>query len=204
LIPEESVGVVNPQPTEGNVVILSPSRRGRPRKDSVRRRRARSKPDVSVELAKVKQPKSNVGRKIYETDEQLAAFNYYLSLGPERSVERVATHLGVPARTVKYWAQTRKWTERVREYESKSKEERFKERAIELLNLFLETFTQVEDGGRLTLVANDKATIEKFKLCIEAFKRLRDDTREEKSAERDDGGGGNGKNQVMVNVVIKK
>ena len=51
----------------------------------------------------------------------MRAFEHYYGLGEQRSYERVATELGVAPSTVKLWARSFGWRERLRRARSRSR-----------------------------------------------------------------------------------
>jgi hypothetical protein len=72
------------------------------------------------------------------------------------------------------------------ELESRSKETTFRELAMDTLNLVLNSLLKKDrKTGALVLANTEKATVDKLKMCIDSFKRLRDDSREQ--ADHDDG-----------------
>jgi hypothetical protein len=71
----------------------------------------------------------------------------------------------------------------------------------------LDSLAKQDDQGKMVLTSTEKVTVEKFKMCVEAFKRLRDDAREgdpESGDGNSDGFPKGRKSGVMLNVTIIK
>jgi hypothetical protein len=145
-----------------------------------------------------------------EKEHHKQALAFYYSLGKDRTLAKVAEVFGVKESLVLNWSSAFGWKDRVAELENRSKEEEFKEKAMELLNLVLDSMSKrEEETGKLILTSAEKVTVEKLKLCVDAFKRLRDDSREgepESGPENNDSGSRKAgpPKGVRVNVIIKK
>ncbi len=165
----------------------------------VTRKRDSRRPGISVEK-KGKRPK--------ERERHREAFALYFALGPERTLGAVAREIGVKESLVQNWSSGFGWKERILELESRSQEETFKEKAIAILNLILDSLAKRDQNGRLVLVSSERAAVEKLKLAVDSFKRIREDTREDEDHQKsmEPGGqvGSRGPRGVMVNVIIKK
>jgi len=109
-----------------------------------------------------------------EKEHHKQALAFYYSLGKYRTLARVAEVFGVKESLVLNWSSVFGWKERVADLENRSKEDEFKEKAMELLNLVLDSMSKrEEETGKLILTSSEKVTVEKLKLCVDAFKRLR-------------------------------
>ncbi len=148
------------------------------------------------------------GKRLMEREKHREAFALYYALGPERTLGAVAREMGIKESLVQNWSSAFGWKERILELESRSQEEIFKEKAIAILNLILDSLAKRDQAGRLVLVSSERAAVEKLKLAVDSFKRLREDTREEEDHQKstEPGGqlGSRGPRGVMVNVIIKK
>ena len=143
-----------------------------------------------------------------ERDRHREAFALYYALGPETTLGRVARGMGIKESLVQNWSSGFGWKERILELESRSQGEIFKEKAIAILNLILDSLAKRDQTGRLALVSSERAEVEKLKHAIDSFKRLREDAREDEDHQKsmEPGGqvGSRGPRGVMVNVIIKK
>ena len=115
------------------------------------------------------------------------AFAFYFALGPTRTLAKVAQEFKLKEATSLSWSAAFGWKERILDLENRSKESEFKEKAMDLLLLTMDSLVKRnKNTGILSLTNNKKATVEKLKMSIDSFKRLRDDARED----RDSGGEG--------------
>jgi hypothetical protein len=159
-------------------------------------------PEVIEPAVSGKKKRNRIEREIHHR-----AFAFYFALGPSRTLAKVAAEFKLKEATILNWSSTFGWKERVIELESRSKETTFRELAMDTLNLVLKSLLKKDrKTGTLVLANTEKATVEKLKMCIDSFKRLRDDTREE--ADHEDGdyperGTGRKTPGVMVNVIFK-
>ena len=136
------------------------------------------------------------------------AFAFYYALGQDRNLRKVAEEFKQKESTVLNWSATFEWQKKIQELEARSQEQIFKEKAISLLNLVLDSLTKRDEKGEVVLTSTEKVTVEKLKMAIDSFKRLRDDSREGEPGSGE-GSGGDGlhkgpKTAVQVNVTIIK
>jgi len=178
----------------------------------------RSRGGLKVMARKPKMEESGVAktegkrRKPYlvEHDPQKTALAYYFALGAGRSLSQVAKHFKKKLNLVQKWSSCLNWAGRIKALENRSVEETFKEKAISTLNLIMDSLTKKDKTGKLVLASSERTAVEKLKLAVDSFKRIREDTREteshQKEMDRGPGGGTSGKNRggFMVNVVIQK
>ena len=164
---------------------------------------------VSVEGKERKKPAR------IEKEHHKQAFAYYYALGDNRTLAKVAEEFKVKESLVLNWSSSFEWKKRIAELENRSQEDIFREKAMDLLNLLLDSMARHdEETGKMILTSSEKTTVEKLKLCVDAFKRLRDDAREgdpvDPSLDGEDGRPGRGPQNlaaqkgVMVNFIIKK
>jgi hypothetical protein len=157
------------------------------------------RPEMSVEKK---------GKRLTERERHREAFALYFALGPERTLGAVSRQMGIKESLVQNWSSGFGWKERILELESRSQEEIFKEKAIAILNLILDSLAKRDQTGRLALVSSERAAVEKLKHAVDSFKRLREDTREDEDHQKsmEPGGqvGSRSPRGVMVNVIIKK
>ena len=142
--------------------------------------------------------------KRFERDLHRQALAFYFGLGESRSLTLVAEKFQVKESRVISWSRTFNWKRRVQGLEGRSQEDEFKEKAMGLLVMLLDSFSkQDEKTGKMVLTSTEKSIVEKLKLAVDSFKRLRDDSREQEdhSNENDSGRGGKPPG-VMVNVFI--
>jgi hypothetical protein len=158
--------------------------------------------DVSVPATKRR------GRYLIERPVHKAALGYYLTLGPGRTLAQVAQHFKRKPSIINAWSASFKWTERIKVLESRSKETIFREKAMDLLVALLESFSAKDETGQMVLTAGEKSVVERLKLAVDAYTKLRSDAREGDPGSGDEAGRGDRKkgppNGVMVNVIIKK
>lgn len=136
-----------------------------------------------------------------------AAFAFYYSLGQDRTLERVAQEFGVKRSAVVVWSSNFHWKKRIREMSNRRMEDEFREKAMSLLLKLLDSFSAKDETGKMILTAGEKSIVERLKLTIDAFKRLRDDDREQSDYEDEEGSAkGPGRKKTppfMVNVIFK-
>lgn len=132
------------------------------------------------------------------------AFAHYFALGPTRTIKKVAEEFKLRESTVLVWSSVFSWKEKIIELESRSKESEFREKAMDLLLLTLDSLVKRnKKTGGLTLANKEKQTTEKLKMCIDSFKRLRDDSREDGENVKERGTGGV-RPMVQVNIIGKE
>lgn len=157
-----------------------------------------------IEQAPGKEKPGRIEREIHHR-----AFAFYFALGPTRTLAKVAQEFNLKDATALNWSATFGWKERLIELENRSKESEFREKAMDLLLLTMDSLVKRNKKTGVLILANtEKATVEKLKMAIDSFKRLRDDSRE---GEPSSGGGSGGdashrgpKTAVQVNVTIIK
>jgi len=120
------------------------------------------------------------------------AFDYYLSLGPERSYQAVSEKYGVAKRTVTRTAQQESWQERIQELETKARENASK-KSLETLEQMAERHLkqlrviQVKSLETLRALPLERAmdAVRALDLCMKQERSLRGDPadREELSTE---------------------
>jgi len=156
---------------------------------------------------------AKTGRKqrLQEHDFQKLVFTYYFGLGASRSLGQVAKHFKKKITLIQKWSSCFDWNGRIKVLENQSIEEAFKGKAICILNLILDSLTKKDKAGKLVLADSERTAVEKLKLAVDSFKRLREDTRETESHQREMergpvGHSTSGKNRVgvLVNVTIQK
>jgi hypothetical protein len=103
---------------------------------------------------------------------------------PKELLERLRAKWGIKETLVQNWSSGFGWKERILELESRSQEKIFKEKAIAILNLILDLLAKRDQTGRLVLVSSARAAVEKLKLSVDSFKRLREDTREDEGHQK--------------------
>lgn len=146
---------------------------------------------------------------LVEHEPQKIAFAHYFALGPGRSLSQVAQHFNRKLSLIQKWSSCYDWSGRIKALENRSVEEVFREKAIAILNLILDSIAQNDETGRLVLTSSERASVEKFKLAIDSFKHLRQDSREHEEHEKEmnsDGRStsGRGRGGTMVNVIIQR
>ncbi len=140
-----------------------------------------------------------------EKEHHKQAFAYYFSLGKDRTLAKVAEMYGVKESLVLNWSYSFEWKRRIVELENRPKEEQFKEKSMDLLILLLDSMVKWDgETGKMALTCTEKTTAEKIKLCIDAFKKLRDDSREDmpKDGENNEGGFRNPGPRKLPRVVV--
>jgi len=161
-----------------------------------------------VPAAVVPAPTKKKPKRI-ERELQKQALGFYYSLGDSRTLARVAQEFKVKESLVISWSSAFNWKKRVQEMENRSTEDEFKERAMGLLVTLLNSFSKRDEAtGEMVLTAGEKSIVERLKLAVDAFTKLRADSRDqEEHGDRDGSGRGPGKNGpprgVMVNVIFK-
>jgi hypothetical protein len=109
------------------------------------------RPEISVEKK---------GKRLIERERHREAFALYYALGPERTLGAVAKEIGVKESLIQNWSSGFGWKERILELESRSQEEIFKEKAIAILTLILDSLAKRDQTDRLVLVSSERAAVE--------------------------------------------
>ena len=141
-----------------------------------------------------------------EKDIHRQALAFYYALGPNRTLEKVAERFNVKQSLVEQWSSRFNWKDRIAALESRSKSDHFRDKISDLLLLLLDSLTKPDEkSGVPVLTSSAKTTAETVKLCVAAFKELRQDQREGEPGEDDFKGPGKSalKPGVMVNVIIR-
>lgn len=156
-------------------------------------------------------PKTGRKQRILEHDLQKLAFTYYFGLGASRSLGQIAQHFKKKLSLIQKWSSQFDWNGRIKALENRSTEELFKEKSIAILNMILDSLVKKDKAGKLVLASSERTAVEKLKLAVDSFKKIREDSRETESHQREmDRGPGSsgtsGKNRVgvLVNVTIQK
>jgi hypothetical protein len=139
-----------------------------------------------------------------ENEVHKRAFAFYYSLGPDRSLAKVAEMFMVHEGTVKNWSAVFGWKKRLEEQDSCSDLEIADRLNIKALRMKAESFFEpdpenpgkMKDSGRATMTA-----IKDHRSAVNAAKEIR---LREQEASRGPGEGARGPKGVMVNVIIKK
>ena len=149
-------------------------------------------------------------QRLQEHDLQKLVFSYYFGLGADRSLGQVASHFKKKITLIQKWSSCFDWDGRIKALENRSVEETFKEKAITILNMVLDSLTKKDKAGKLVLASSERTAVEKLKLAVDSFKRLREDSRDTethaKEMDRGPGGGTSGMNRggMLFNVIIQK
>ncbi len=116
----------------------------------------------------------------------------------------MAEHFKVKESLVVNWNSSFGWKERIAELENRTKADEFRDRAMDLVILLLESLTRPDEANsqKMVLTSSAKTTAETVKLAVDAFRKLREDAREEGSGGRT-GGERRVKPNFNVNVIIK-
>jgi hypothetical protein len=158
-----------------------------------------------------------VTRKPQPKEIHRQAFDYYLSLGPGRTLARVTEKFGKKPQEISRWAKTYDWFKRIDEFEGKSLQEQTIEKADRFLNNQIEILLMKQaeivepdpsDSRKLTLT--DKATVSTLKELTNSALVIIKAIAEKvgiKNAEKKFGDGSRAskglKTGVMVNVIFK-
>jgi len=147
------------------------------------------------------------GKTPLEKDIHRAALAYYFALGKDRTLEKVAQHFNMKKSLVERWSMNWDWKTRISNLENRNKSDLFKDQVADLLLLLMTSLTKPDEKtGTPVLASSAKTTAETIKLCVSAFKEIRQDAREGEPG-ADDSGKGPRKNGrvpgVMVNVNIR-
>jgi hypothetical protein len=176
---------------EGNIITINPSG-----EEGLSALPAVIQPEV-VEPVPGKKKPDRVEKEIHRK-----ALAFYFALGPTRTLARVAQEFKLKEATILNWSATFGWKERVLDLENRSKESEFREKAMDLLLLTMDSLVKKnKKTGALTLANTEKATVEKLKMSIDSFKRLRDDSREDRDSAGEGAGDRSGKGRRMQGVV---
>jgi hypothetical protein len=120
----------------------------------------------------------------------------------------VAQHFKRKQSIINAWSACFKWSERIKALENRSKETLFREEAMNLLLLLLQSLSARDEKGQMVLTAGEKSVVERLKLAVDAYTKLRSDAREGDPGSGDEAGRGDRKkgppNGVLVNVTIIK
>lgn len=157
-----------------------------------------------------------VTRKPQPKEIHRQAFDYYLSLGENRALIRVAERFNKTPQEIGRWSKLFGWKERITEKESMTIQEQILEKTdrffsiqIDILLMRQAEMVEPDPDEPAKLVLTDKATISALKeLTNSAFSILKAIAEKVgiKNAEKEDGEGGNRrgvKTGVMVNVIFK-
>lgn len=133
------------------------------------------------------------------------ALAYYFLLGKDRTIAKVAKEFGLKEATALQWSAAFGWKEKIIALENRSKESEFREKAMDLLLLTLDSLVKEDKKtGKMVLISSEKSTAEKIKLAVDSYKKLRDDSREGDAGSGEGAAEGLGKRKpgVIVNVLI--
>ena len=195
---------------KGTAVISLGTKRGRWVREHI--------PGV-VKVKATKPPANPLSNKLppAETEDQKKSFEYYMVLGSERSLKKVAEHFTVKLQTISIWSSKFHWVERVTKLENLPEVEIAKRKlAVSKKNLsefyLLKTGKMVipdpENSGKMMPNPDfsGNAAKEITAGVVALDKDIREKEAHEKEMDRGPGGGigGRGKGGVMVNVVIQK
>jgi hypothetical protein len=198
----------NPEEAQPPVVLLPAvvdvKKNGHGLRITAKRGRKAQAEEIGVpEPATKRKGRYNIERPIHKQ-----ALAYYLALGPSRTLAQVAQNFKRKQSIINAWSASFKWSERIKALESRDKATLFQETAMDLLLTLLQSFSVRDEKGQMVLTAGEKSVVERLKLAIDGFTRLRADAREGDPGNGDGAGRGDRKKGppkgVMVNVIIKK
>lgn len=175
--------------------------RGRPA-GSKNRPRA---PVVKTSTKVVRTATKRIPRKQHAEDEQqLAAFEYYLGLGRDRTLAKVAEHFNLTPECISQWSARLSWTNRIRTIENRDTSQIVEDT---LWRAFLDKSKGLfinDPVEQKKIILDPRTKVNTLKDLVAAFVNLDKNSRERKEEEGGGDGTGKGKNQFMVNVIIEK
>ncbi len=139
-----------------------------------------------------------------ENEKQKRAFAFYYSLGPERTLAKVAEMFGYAEGTIKAWSAFFGWNQRLKELARTGKLHYIRDELTDIVKMMVEQMRQPDPDNPGQKMPTVYATSSKVKDMVAVAKILFDMEREEQEASRRPGEGARGLNGVMVNVIIKK
>ncbi len=139
-----------------------------------------------------------------ENETQRRAFAFYYSLGPERSLAKVAEMFLVHEGTVKNWSALFGWKKRLEEQDAFSDIELADRLNAKALRMKSQKFFEPDPDNPGREKLTEFATMTAIKDHRSAVNAAKDIRIREQEANKEPGQGARGPKGVMVNVIIKK
>ena len=169
-------------------------------------KRGRGRPPINP-LVRAQHPPKNPARVGgIENTEQKVAFDYYLSLGSERSLQKVATHFSAQAATLYDWSKKFHWVDRVRVLENQPDLEVAKRNLARFYRLKTSKMVIKDPDDPMNWIPNPDYTGNAAKEITAAVVALDKNSMEGEAHEKEmnSGRSGRGPGGVQVNVVIQR
>ena len=138
-----------------------------------------------------------------ESDIQAQAFTYYLGLGKDRTLPKVAEHFSLTTDAVNQWSHRLAWTDRIKKIENRNIGQVIEDTGLQVILSRLQQMFIHDPIDMQKMVIDPRASVSGLKDLVTAFVNLDKNSRERKEEDHGEGGSGKGKNQIMVNVIFE-
>lgn len=161
-----------------------------------------------AEIIPVSKPPAKRGRHYSENKRHREAFEYYLALGNDRTLAKVAEHFNVSESQAMQWSWVFRWTKRIRDLENRDISQVIEDTGLKIILMRIQAMFVPDPLDPQKIILDPKTpigAIKDLKDLIAAFVALEKNARERKEEEgRGEGGTGKVKKQFIVNVIISK
>jgi hypothetical protein len=196
------------------MTMLDPRARAIPRPDVVEVIRRVAKAVKASKAKKTKTQKlvlataattiSTPRKQHKETEAQAQALEYYIGLGKDRTLAKVAEHFDLTPDCINQWSHRLAWSARVRAIENRDIGQIIEDTGLQIVLERMRSMFIPDPIDMKKLILDPTASVGILKDLVTSFVNLDKNSRERK--EDGEGGGqgsGKGKNQVMVNVIFE-
>ena len=163
---------------------------------------------VPAEITQAESKPAKRGRRYSENQRHREAFEYYLTLGNDRTLAKVAEHFNVSESQAMQWSWVFRWTDRIRKFENRNISQVIEDTGLKIILMRIQGMLIPDPLDPQKIIFDPKTpigAIKDLKDLIAAFVALEKNARERREEEGGgEGGTGKVKKQFMVNVIISK